>query len=413
MKSFRAYTFILLTIILSYPLDIHGQLGSFFPSDKSKIKIPFEYKNNLILIDIQVNGAPPAKFIFDTGAQHILITDEDYIESLNLNFTRSFEIFGADQRIPLTANLATNIELTIGKLKAQYQHLLALEDAPFNLGEKVGEKIAGIFGAAFFKYQVFEINYKKKKIIIQKHADFKAPKNQPAYPIELIKNKPYLKTYFSYQPNQNIPVQLLFDSGSSIALLFDAFELEQREAPTNLIPGNFGFGLGGALKGFIGKIFSLQLPGRNWNNLPVNFVSYSETMLKNEKQDSIQTGIIGNPILKNYNITFDYLNARAFFKLKRKKPINIRYNLSGMQVLATGPQLNHYKAYIIYKEGPAYKAGIRNGDRLLKMNGRSAKYLDLDKVDKLLSKKVGKKIKLLIQRGEETIKVQFRLEKLL
>ena len=44
-----------------------------FASSKRALKIPLEIDNNIILMQVRVNGSRPLKFIFDTGASHSVL----------------------------------------------------------------------------------------------------------------------------------------------------------------------------------------------------------------------------------------------------------------------------------------------------------------------------------------------------
>src|SRR6185369_108437 len=60
---------ILALIALSVVGQANAQKVRFASGDKA-LKIPLEIDNNIILMQVRVNGSRPLKFIFDTGASH-------------------------------------------------------------------------------------------------------------------------------------------------------------------------------------------------------------------------------------------------------------------------------------------------------------------------------------------------------
>ena len=55
----------------------------------------------------------------------------------------------------------------------------------------------------------------------------------------------------------------------------------------------------------------------------------------------------------------------------------------------------------VYEDGPAYDAGIRNGDILVKVDGTKIENMKLTEISKLVKGKVGTKVKITVLRNEE------------
>lgn len=69
-----------------------------------------------------------------------------------------------------------------------------------------------------------------------------------------------------------------------------------------------------------------------------------------------------------------------------------------------------YKIVGIRKNSPAAAAGVKEGDILLRINGKAAGNLALAKILGKLRTHPGDEVRLLLQRGEEEIRVRFYLE---
>ena len=73
--------------------------------------------------------------------------------------------------------------------------LYIILDQDFNLSSHIGIPVNGIIGYKFFRNNLVEINYQKKRVIVYKDNDKnkkKLEKKFKAIPITIEKSKPYL-----------------------------------------------------------------------------------------------------------------------------------------------------------------------------------------------------------------------------
>jgi predicted metalloprotease with PDZ domain len=125
-------------------------------------------------------------------------------------------------------------------------------------------------------------------------------------------------------------------------------------------------------------------------------------------------GIVGNRILKRFNVTIDYIRDKVYFKpeggyWKRR----FRFDRSGMSIIAGGQNLRTYNVANIVPGSPADEAGIQVGDRIVAMNGTSVSFIGLGALIRKLEGKVGKKIKIRYERDGKYNIVEFRLRSLI
>ena len=72
-----------------------------------------------------------------------------------------------------------------------------------------------------------------------------------------------------------------------------------------------------------------------------------------------------------------------------------------------------YRVQEILLNSPAYKAGVRRGDVLYKINGKEVYNYKLQDIVEIFQKKPQMKIKLVVIRNNQILIVEFRLEKLI
>lgn len=378
-----------------------------------QVSIPFEFTNNLIIIDIQFNQTFPLRFIFDTGAEYTILTQKTFADIGGLRYVKKFSIMGADMKTELVAYLARNAHLRLGRMIAPNEAMLVLAEDYFRYDEIAGLNIHGILGADFFRRYIVEINYESRQITLTKPEYFKrSMKKYQAIPIEVTKNKPYLKADVDLTGDSTRNLKFLMDTGASLPLLIYTDTDTTMTIPPNALPGNIGRGLGGFLSGYQGRIQTLQFSDFNFKEVITSFQA-SDSIQLDLRLINNRNGIIGNEILSRFNVVFDYWNEVIYLKPNKNYRNKFKYDRSGLILIASGKNLNRYTVQYVVPNSPADEANIQKGDTILKINRVSTKILTMDGVVQKLRKRIGKRIKLLVERDGVRHKVDFRLREIL
>ncbi len=381
------------------------------PSYYDKVSIPFTYQNNFIIVSVVLQKLFPLQFIFDTGAEHTLITKREITDLLQVDYRRSFPIRGSDLDTQLVAFLATGMSLQVGEMSLNNRSVLVLERDVFRFEDFAGMDIHGILGADIFWPYVVKIDYRRQVITLVNPSRFKPSRKYTAHPLEVYRNKPYLEADIHLANDSLVKSKLLLDTGASLGLLLYTDTHPSIQVPENALESNIGWGLGGYLKGFLGRVdrFEIEdygLPGviTNYQQLPTDV----DSSFRNARN-----GIVGNVLLSRFTVVIDYFREQLYLKPTRKWKKKFTYDRSGLVIVAGGPELNQYTVFYILDGSPADRAGVRIGDRILKINGIGTRSLDIDSIYRRLRKRIGKRIKLKLEREGEEIKVVFYLEKLI
>jgi hypothetical protein len=110
-------------------------------------------------------------------------------------------------------------------------------------------------------------------------------------------------------------------------------------------------------------------------------------------------GTIGFGFLKNFNITIDYEKRRVFLENWTGKVVDDPIGEVGLGATWL-QQVNGIYIYNVVPESAAFAAGIKEGDRLLSVDGEDLSKQDYRQIDRLLEGKVGTKVKVVTsQRG--------------
>lgn len=75
---------------------------------KRKAVIPFKYVHNFIVVEARIYGILPLQFIFDTGAEHVILFKKEYTDLLQVPYDKRIPILGSDLSQEVYALIARN-----------------------------------------------------------------------------------------------------------------------------------------------------------------------------------------------------------------------------------------------------------------------------------------------------------------
>ena len=399
---------IILMAMLAYSICFTQSTDLIIRKNADKVEIPFEYRNNFIIIDVLLNDIFPLKFIFDTGAEHTILTKREITDLLQVNYQRRFTIMGSDMKTELYAYLATGVRFQINQLLATNRTMLVLDDDYFRFEEFAGINVQGILGADFFRRFIVKIDFKKRKITLYNPAKFEPPsKKFKEIPIEIHRHKPYVQGSTKLQDGLESDLKLLVDSGASLALLLHTKTDPNLKLPPQVIRSSLGMGLGGTIEGFMGRVQHFEMADYYFDNLGVNFQELLEGADSSYLND--RNGIVGNQILSRFTMIIDYVRSKLYLKPNRELKRKFSYDKSGLAIAGTGVNHNEFTVFYVVPGSPSDEAGIKVGDRIKSFNNIPASFLTLNDIVRKLHRKKGKTVKMKISRGEETFLVSFKL----
>ncbi len=389
------------------------KFGFHINNDRKSVTIPFEEYNNLVVIPVTINNTFTVKFIVDTGVQNAILTEKVLADLLKLEYKRKISISGPGLADSVTALISNNIKLSIpGGIVANNRSLLVLEEDYLQLKKQMGVEIYGIIGYELFSQFVVEFNYDKKEITFHNPETYKSKKRFRQLPLSIERTKPYIQTQLGLeQSDQYNNVKLMIDSGASHGLLLDPEEDELISIPDKFITAGLGKGLGGDIRGKVGRVQEIKLSDFTFKKVIASFPDPG-VYNKNIKRGA-RSGTIGGELLSRLNPIYDYFNNTIYLRKSKNYRKSFDFDMSGLQISAVGPNLSLITIDDVMKDSPADRAGIKKGDIIKKLNGTPSGYLELSQVFTLLRKKDNLKIRLKIVRNGTLLKKCFRLKRLI
>lgn len=388
-----------------------AQIGFAITSKANRVTIPIEVVNNLIVVPVTLNGTLPLKFILDTGVKNTILTDRSFTDILDISYDRQLEIVGADGNV-VDAYLAKNLTLDLPGVIGKGQAMIVLQEDYLQLRTHLGMDVHGIIGFEIFNRFIVEIDYENKKLVLHEPFKFKRKQFLKKIPIEIVRSKPFISADVEFSNGSRIKdCRLMMDTGASHSILFDQTEDQAIKRPEVFIETFLGRALGGEIQGSIGRIERLKFSKFKFDDV---LVSFSETDLSDQaSRINSRAGTIGGEIFSRFRIIIDYFNKEVSFARNRDYRKKFEFNMSGLEIAAKGKGLNDFYIYKVNENSPAYRSGIRPGDRLRYVNGMNASELKLSVINSFFRSRVGKKMKLKLERNNEIIVRKFKLEKII
>lgn len=386
-----------------------NDISAFDFSQKEIIIVPFETYEDFIIVELILQEKLPLKFIFDTGAESTILTKFEIGEVLGFEYDKRFKILGADLSTLMYAKRVKNTSIFMQGLVMR--KFLVLEEDYFNFEEMLGINIHGIIGMEAFKDYAIDFDYRRKLLTFIPKELFKKPnKKFQEIPITIHKNKPYLDTKVQIDQDTSLDLTFLIDTGASVSAIIHNNTHPNLSIPDTTLTGSLGTGLGGDLEGYIGIIPDFHLGNFHFEDLIVNYMEINRDQEVRKLKRKKYNGIIGSTLLRRFHMVIDFPN-----KLLYLKPTSKNYNRafefdkSGLSVIAAGASLNRYLIKKAVKDSPSDQAALQRGDEIIRLNGFPWWSLNLNRINSILSKKAGKKIKIVIRRDGQKMEKRFVL----
>lgn len=402
----------LLALLLSTHFCLGQQIMGFsLPEGVSRVDIPIEIHNNLVVVPIIINNQLPLKFIIDTGVRTAILTERVYSDILNLSYSRKYTLSGPGGQKMVDAYITSNVTLDMPGVHGQGHSMLVLDEDYLELKNSMGTEVHGILGYELFSRFVVKVDYEAKKLTLMLPNKFKPKKSYDVLPITVEDTKPFIHAKLQVNDTTTIDAKFLVDSGASHGLLLEANSEPHITVPEKNIKAILGRGIGGVITGRIARIKSLKIGKHELTNLITNFpddYAYSDTLRKD--RFTFRNGSIGGDLLSRFTVIFNFPGEKMYIKKNASYKKKFYFNLSGLTVRATGARLREYEISDVRENTAAQKAGILRGDRILSINGVNLDEYELNNVNNLFNSKPGKKVRMEILRNGERLKKEFVLE---
>ncbi|MBP6978385.1 MAG: aspartyl protease family protein [Bacteroidales bacterium] len=402
-------TFLLFFFLLCSAADCRAQtIGYGIVGNHNRMTVTFENLNNLVVIPVKINGVLPSKFILDSGVSLTLLTEKALFEILEIPCERRISLPVIGMLDSITGCIATGVKIDLPGVKSYGLNLVVLDEDYLNLKSFLGNNVQGIIGYDLLRNFVVEVDYINKMVTLIHPRHFKPPRKFDKIPIELIGNRPYMNCEVADEKGTVHHMNLLVDLGASFAVMFEIDSAQMIDIPNRNIETVVGRGLGGDIPGYVGRIKHLKIGSYQLDDVIASFYDkYHSAEISHE----IRQGAIGGDILSRFHLILDYPGKAIYVKRNFSFPRDFEFNMSGIEMTASGIGLNQFTITRVIPQSPADRAGIMPGDRIVMFNGKTTEEMTLNELNHQLRLKSGKKIWLKLDRDGMRLRASFKLER--
>ena len=435
----KKYIVLFFGLLISFSLK--AQSDFLIERNHRKVTIPFKLINNLIFIPIKVNGIE-LNFLLDSGVEETILFSMEERQEVSFNNVEKIKLRGLGSEEEIEGLKSTNNVLETHGIKSSNHMVYIILDQNFNLSSHIGIPVNGIIGHKFFKNNLVEINYQRKKVIIHLNNEEtrqKLDKKFTTIPITIERSKPYIYTT-AVSNGVEIPAKMLIDIGNSDA--FWVFENNKIKLPKKNFPDFLGKGFSGDIEGHRAKLEKFSIANFEFKNPIVSFPDSSS--IKNVKMVPDRIGSVGGEILKRFTLVLDYADKKLYLKKNTKFYEPFTYNKSGITIQHNGLQWVQetvhletvqvaksiddlkekennnfrykfllkpvYEIVNIRKNSAAQKCGLKTGDIIVSINKTLPYKYSLQQINNLLKSEEDIWINLEIERNSLVLKFRFKLE---
>lgn len=412
------------------------------PKGQKYQKIKFQLINNLIIVPVEVNGSE-LSFVLDSGVNRPILFNLTDRDSLQINNVSEITIRGLGEGEPIKGLSSAKNTFKLKNIKNHDQLLYVILDKSLNFSTSLGIPVHGIIGYDLFRDFVVDINYATKTIKFYDPDQYVYNKDKKGetLPLSIIKNKAFLDANVFIEDADNLPVRLLVDTGSSDAIWL--FEDKDIGIPDQNYEDYLGKGLSGDIFGRRTKVNSIRIGSFALRDAKAAFPD--KKSFGSVKNLGNRNGSIGGEVLKRFNIVFDYPNQKITLRKNGMYKSPFHYNLSGITLQHDGVRyvseritdgngvvkdkdssFGNVQILFVNKTrlslvpeivvsgiragSPAESAGLKEGDIILAVNGKSIHRYKIQEIMQMLDEKEGKRIRVLIERYNRDLLFSFVLE---
>ncbi|MGO4905918.1 PDZ domain-containing protein [Flavobacterium sp. W20_MBD1_R3] len=440
----RAAIFIFLVLLRTCVL---AQEGFQFDKNSDKISVPFKFINNLVILPIKVNGVE-LNFLLDSGVEETILFSLEEKKEVRFFNAEKILLRGLGSQEAVEGLKSTGNLLQVENMSDTDHVLYIVLDPDFNLSSHIGIPVNGIIGFQFFRNNLVEINYTKKRVFVYREADKNRKRIQKkfkTFPVSIEKSKPYLKSTV-FLNNKELEVKLLLDIGNSDAVWLFQDQSKFIKVPPKNFADFLGRGFSGDVEGKRAKIQKFAINQFVFENPIVAFPDSSS--MRNATLVPGRMGSVGGEIMKRFTVIFNYPKKEIYLKKNNFYSDPFTYNKSGVEVQHNGLQwiqetvrmstvplseeytasdrvkvMNDFKYKFLLKpiyqianvrkNSPAAIAGLQKGDIIILINNASAYKYSLQKINSLFKSEEEKWITLEVERNSQILKFRFQLQDIL
>jgi hypothetical protein len=373
-----------------------------FIDGPAKLLTSFRFKQlsgGVIMLNARFANFPDTlNFILDTGSGGISLdsTTVDYFRITPTPSDMTILGIAGIRKVSFIYNKKLRLPgLTVDSLNFHINNYEVLTQV-------YGEKIDGIIGFSLLSRYIFNINYDSSRISIFSNGRMRYPRGGWLY-------EPILRTL----PVQSARIKdavttnsrFLFDIGAGLCMMLNKDFIEDSNFlnKKRVLFAKEAEGVGGKVDMHMTVIKEMRMGPYRFKNIPV-FV-FNDTF--NLTSYPYLSGIIGNDILRRFNLILNYAKREFYFMPNSHYQEGFDYAYSGIELYYVDGQIILGD---VATASPAEVAGLHEGDILVGINNLLGANIQQYKTALQSS---GEKVKIIVTRDGKLMEFSFKIKSIL
>ncbi|MEW6639389.1 MAG: aspartyl protease family protein [Pseudomonadota bacterium] len=332
-------------------------------------EIPFALEGSRIIIPVSIDGGPAKPFLFDTGAQ--LAMTPEVASGIKTQSLRTAQVGGVGAKVHHVEIVKIG-RITVGAatLEQQTAQILDIPNTIVDRGSR--PRLAGLIGAELLAHYAVTIDY-ARRILTLNAPGFRPPSTQFTLPLGLAMSPDGLSHPSIAAELDGIAGDFVIDTGAGgQVVLMEKFQRDHRPFTGATLHFLAAGGIGGRAYMRLGfgrqfRIGSFSLP------MPLITGVDPGNSILGRSPLAHAAGVIGHGVLSRFIVTIDRPSGRAHFEPATDRPHAT--TLYGTGAVVDKPDHDAFEVIDILSGTAAERAGLRRGDRIIEIAGRSARDL--------------------------------------
>jgi hypothetical protein len=349
-------------------------------------QIPAVFLRNLIFMPVRLNGGKPVLFELDSAAAKCAVD-------------RKVAGDTASNALQYAVLALPGVQLPVVTLP-----VISRDD----FAQQVGQPYQGTLGRDFFDRVVVEIDYHRQTVRLYDPSVFTYSGQGKSFPLTFAGPVPLIRAKFEVSGHRSLSADFAVDTALDSGVIFyRGFTDSERISAAHFKsePASYPEVDGGA-KLFLGRLKTFQIGPYQLEEIVGDFTQ-EKTKAGADKNIA---GAIGSNFLRRFTVIFDFPHQRVILDPNVQLNHDSNEDMSGLSIIAKGPNLKVFEVVAVQPGTPAARAGIVPGDVIAGIGDDAAADLTLSAVRDLF-RQIGYQYKVLIDRKGQTITVSMQMRR--
>lgn len=387
-------------ILLLAVVPMQAQEEFIEPPSREITKVPFtQLTGGIVIVKAKLDDFPDTlNFIMDTGSSGISLdsTTVDYFKLKPTPSERTIRGIAGIRKVSFLYNRKLRFPgLTVDSLNFHINDYTILTAV-------YGERIDGIIGFSVINRYILKVDYDSMRISFCTRGTIRYPRG--GYLLKPTINQ-LVSQPLRVRDEKTINSRFLYDMGAGLCMMLSK-EFTEDSSLFDKRKKRFikeGEGLGGKIDMELLVMKEVRIGPYKFKNVPT-FVFDDEN---NVTSYPYMGGLIGNDILRRFNVILNYARGDIYIIPNRHFPEPFDYSYSGMELYLINGQI---LAGDVAKGSPAEAAGIREGDEVIGVNRNFSQNLNQYKI---ALQAPNERVKLILRRNGKLMEVEFKVKSIL